>query len=260
MFPFDAQPLVVEMQLGRCRATGLSLTYTTGWRLRHHPKEPNILANQIDAEHIFRPCRYSRSVTGPLESSERMCKYELWVPVERDWTHYVINHYFFTLMVCFLTCAVPFWLPLADLSNRVMTVLTLHLLLVTYKYAVSGALPVLPYNTALDRYILWNFFLGFSSLVGLFFVHEDNHRNFQVQLALGVLAAAVHIYVVVEIFLARRTRLSSISSAGLIDPAMTALLRVNGVELNESGLVADRPKYTALQQSVLISDSESDSE
>lgn len=58
-----------------------------------------------------------------------------------------------------------------------MTVLTLYLLLVTYKYAVSGALPVLPYNTALDRYILWMFFILAVSLLALFTVHGDQAAN-----------------------------------------------------------------------------------
>ena len=41
MFPFDAQTLMIEMQLGRCKATGRQLLYSDGFRLAHHPSEPN---------------------------------------------------------------------------------------------------------------------------------------------------------------------------------------------------------------------------
>jgi hypothetical protein len=88
-------------------------------------------------------------------------------------------------VVCTLDCTLPFWLPVEDISNRMMTVLTLYLLLVTYKYAVSGALPVLPYNTALDRYILWMFFILAVSLLALFTVHGDQAANACMQVCDG---------------------------------------------------------------------------
>ena len=112
MFPFDAQPLMVEMQLGRCRGTGAQLTYSAGYRLKHHPTEPNVLVQQIDAEYTFRPCRYSLSLTGDLESADKMNKYELWIPVERNAMHYLTNHYFFIASTSFSFFFSPSWYAL----------------------------------------------------------------------------------------------------------------------------------------------------
>mmetsp|Transcript_8692 Transcript_8692/g.16831 ORF Transcript_8692/g.16831 Transcript_8692/m.16831 type:complete len:415 (+) Transcript_8692:94-1338(+) len=249
MFPFDAQPLMVEMQLGRCKNSGTQLTYTSGFRLAHHPTEPNILVNQIDSEHTFRPCRFSLCLTGVLESADTMCKYELWVPVERNPIHYVTNHYLFIFLVCTLDCTLPYCLPIDDISNRVMTVLTLYLLLVTYKYAVSGALPVLPYNTALDRYILWMFFITSLSLGSLFFVHDNHKANARMQRWLVGISLVVHGIVFMEVHAAKRTRLLCVSRAGTIDPVMKNLLLMNGVALNAMGLVADPEKYHDLLSS-----------
>ena len=74
MFPFDAQPLKIEMQLGRDKASGAQLLFRDGWRLAHHPTEPNIMVNQVEAGYTFRPLRYSISLTGELESRARLCK------------------------------------------------------------------------------------------------------------------------------------------------------------------------------------------
>ena len=107
MFPFDAQALMIEMQLGRCKNSGSQLLFSRGFRLAHHPTEPNVLVNQIDSEYSFRPCRFSLSLTGPLESADRMCKYELWVPCERDPLHYLLNHYVFIGMIACMDCTPP---------------------------------------------------------------------------------------------------------------------------------------------------------
>ncbi len=52
MFPFDAHPLTIEMQLGRDSASGLPLSHSTGWRLAHNPVEPNLLVAQIQGEYV----------------------------------------------------------------------------------------------------------------------------------------------------------------------------------------------------------------
>ncbi len=148
---------MVEMQLGRCQTSGLQLSHDMGYRLKHHPTEPNVLVNQIDSEFIFRPCRFNLCSTGELESADRMCKYNLVIPVERRWKHVLINDYTFIFLVCFLNTTLPFCLPVTDLANRIMFILTLYLLLVTYKFNIGKTLPTLEYPTALDRYVYWSF-------------------------------------------------------------------------------------------------------
>lgn len=175
MFPFDAQALKVEMQLGnfaltlsfpamgqpnpnprtfiyavtgRDKTSGKQLYYRDGWRLDHHPTEPNIMVNQMEAGVKFRPLRYSLSTTGLLESSDVIPKYTLWVPMERDYSHYVLNHvrpnltnfpittittmisllqYFFGALVALLGCSVPFYLKVEDKSGRTTAFLELYL-------------------------------------------------------------------------------------------------------------------------------------
>ena len=52
MFPFDAHPLMSEMQLGRDGTSGFALSHSTGWRLAHNPVEPNLLVAQIQSEYV----------------------------------------------------------------------------------------------------------------------------------------------------------------------------------------------------------------
>ena len=218
-----------------------------------------MLVNQIDSEHAFRPCRFSLSLTGPLESADRMCKYELWVPIERIPVHYIINHYVFICMVCCLDCTLPFWLAPDDMANRTMTVLTLYLLLVTYKYTMQENLPVLPYTTALDRYILLNFFHLAATLLAVRLAGDPNNNNNNAdgaiassdlaQRAIVALAGAIHLYCLFEWHRAKAKRLLCVSGAGVIDPVMQGLLRSHGLELNALGLVKDRALYQSLLSS-----------
>ena len=56
------------------------------------------------------------------------------------------------------------------------------------RFAVAGALPILPYSTAIDRYILWSFFFLSLTLISLFFVNAENNQKVQVSLSDEVLS------------------------------------------------------------------------
>jgi len=162
-------------------------------------------------------------------------QYHLYLPVERDSTHYVMNQYFFILMVLLLDCVVPHLLDASELANRTMMVLTLYLLLVTYKLAVSAELPVLPYNTALDRYMLFGFF--FLTTHTLSFAVIPIGFDLQLQLFMCTLFFLVHAYLLREISRERKTKLKSIANAGSIDKNLMSLLDEAGIPISEDGYV-----------------------
>ena len=221
--------------------------------MAHHPTEPNVMVNQVEAVVKFRPLRYSLSLTGTLESRSTMCKYTIWVPTERDASHYVLNHYFFGILVSVLGCTVPFNINVDDISGRLTMLVELYLLIVTYKYAVSGELPVLPYNTALDRYLLYSFIFITIALEGIGFCNSQADSD-RLQLVLIVISVCAHLYFAIEVCVSVQSRLQCISKHGKIDENMCALMQQNGIELNAEGLVTDPEKYRRLLEGQTISE------
>eukprot|EP00929_Paragymnodinium_shiwhaense_P041999 TRINITY_DN2180_c0_g5_i1.p1 TRINITY_DN2180_c0_g5~~TRINITY_DN2180_c0_g5_i1.p1 ORF type:complete len:442 (+),score=77.22 TRINITY_DN2180_c0_g5_i1:176-1501(+) len=260
-FPFDAQVLQIEMALGRCEKTGSKLSITNGWRVAHHPAEPNIILAQFDNTYSFRPLRYYLHQSGFLEDVEKSAKYTLVIPVVRDSTYFIQNQYLFVFLVFVMNDTLPYCLEMNDTVGKQMLILTLYLLLVAYKFAIQAELPKLPYNTFFDSYIMFVFINISLTLMGIGTIAAHTPRaadhgegdtsradlTSAFSRGMGILAVLVHAYYIAAACIGKRTQLKIVRDTGEIDLPLVELLADAGVEVVD-GVVQDMGRYDALLQ------------
>lgn len=94
-------------------------------------------------------------VMKPEEKHEK-ARFDVLIHVERKPNFYVWNT-FFILFLLTTSSTVAYLMDPSDLNGRASVLLTLLLATVGYKFIVSGWMPVKPYLTILDKYVISSF-------------------------------------------------------------------------------------------------------
>jgi hypothetical protein len=181
-FPFDLQELKIHIRLGRPSSEAVIT----------QPKDTNysLCLSQI-IERNFELAEWTLHKPDLVKSFSRRREdplgrcfslYCINARVIRRPEYYIVNIIFPVVLITSLSLA-AFSLKDDAVADKFSVSFTVLLTLVAFKFAVGAALPVIPYMTYLDTYVLGS--LIFSSLVvvqnalsGLFLTKADFNRDF----------------------------------------------------------------------------------
>ena len=251
-FPFDAQALQVDMNMGVNRATSKRLSCADGWRFDHHPSAANMMLQQVNSEYHIRPLRYYITRTSALEDPRPCSKYILVIPMHRRTRYYLVSlmpTMFLTVLVSF----VQFELDHDDREARLMVPLTLLFVLIGYKFTLQDSLPTLSYMTQLDIYVQFALvhlyaliaFEGLSFAAarrGICKVRTAHHFFWWVAV---IYVALFHVFYALNIHRHMKKTRTTLKSMGSIDDTLADHLQANGIRFNKDGVVIDAAKYAA---------------
>ena len=246
-FPFDVQAMTIEIQLGRELHSGVDLS-VPNFTLLHDRNEANSILMQVDAEWNHRPVRYRLSRTTPLEGRVVFAKYVAVIPCERDFRFYNNNIFIIPGMLLLMSGGV-FGIPVKEKGTRLTLIATIFLVLIAYKFSVSGMLPRVPYYTELDRYMMFCMLGIFFMYMIDIFVRERKVERLWAYASVVVFVAA-HVLFECRKRGVRAKELTRIACMGRIDPRLRELLESQGCKLKEDGTLEDPEKYYQMMDDV----------
>ena len=144
-FPIDLQTLVIAIKVPRVDHQGISKVVSEYFK-------QNRLKHYIEIDNAWKVCSHKSSVEIICPRRENFRpEYRITVIVQRKSHYYIFNVAAPNAMLALLNFGV-FFLGTNNLVDRMSVILAVLLTGVTFKLAVSGLLPVVSYETALENY------------------------------------------------------------------------------------------------------------
>jgi hypothetical protein len=190
-FPFDSQTLTMSLRIPRVHREGIARVLCAEASADSFHDDRSIVAAPVPTGSedddgsvglSIEDSWFMRSISQRIQHrapGEENFKpeYVVQLRLRRRPNFYLSNIVMPNALLTVLHYAV-YLLPAEDLGNRFAIILTLLLALVTFKAAVASFLPVLAYETRLDRHALWLIALivatGFESM--LVYVMQSSER------------------------------------------------------------------------------------
>jgi hypothetical protein len=170
-FPFDVQELTIELRQDNSKTWDL-------FDLRVHAVMFNRQALELSEWQLLEPL-----VKYQFHKSTDVKLMVLRKP------EYYLQNVVLVLMLCSSFALMSFVSPLSDASSRLGTSITLLLTNVAFKFATSGSLPKVTYNTRIDYFMLLNMcFLFAVALLGVFGALLQPHVDVNLNLLFFVIA------------------------------------------------------------------------
>jgi len=99
-----------------------------------------------------------------LEGRKGIAAMELTIDISRYWIYFV-SKVILPLSLIIMMSWVSLWINPKELGVNISAVMTAILTLVAYRFAISGQLPQVAYNTRMDNFIIASTFIVFATLL-----------------------------------------------------------------------------------------------
>ena len=106
----------------------------------------------------------TKPLTYALAPGLQYSSYAFEFAASRNVQHYILKVLLPLVLIVIMSWSV-FWIDPANASSQVSIAMTSMLTLIAYRFAIDSQLPVLPYMTRLDAFILTSTLLVFFSLI-----------------------------------------------------------------------------------------------
>jgi hypothetical protein len=162
-FPFDRQTFRVQLVAVRYRTNEVRFVPDQSW-IRDGLREaggisPTITLPDWTIEKFeLKPLVYA------LAPGMQYSSYAFEFTASRNVKHYVLKVILPLVLIVIMSWAV-FWIDPVNASSQISIAMTSMLTLIAYRFAVDSQLPLLPYMTRLDAFILISTLLVFFSLI-----------------------------------------------------------------------------------------------
>jgi gamma-aminobutyric acid receptor subunit beta len=162
-FPFDRQTFRVQLVAVRYQTNEVRFVPDQGW-IRDGLREaggisPTITLPDWTIEKFeLKPLVYA------LAPGMQFSSYAFKFTASRNVKHYILKVILPLVLIVIMSWAV-FWIDPVNASSQISIAMTSMLTLIAYRFAVDSQLPLLPYMTRLDAFILISTLLVFFSLI-----------------------------------------------------------------------------------------------
>jgi hypothetical protein len=162
-FPFDRQTFHVQLVAVRYRSNEVQFVPDQDW-IDHGLKQAGGIAPSITLPDWTIKNWNTKSLGYALAPGFEYSGYVFEFTAERNVQHYILKVILPLVLIVIMSWAV-FWIDPIHASSQVSIAMTSMLTLIAYRFAVDSQLPLLPYMTRLDAFILTSTLLVFFSLI-----------------------------------------------------------------------------------------------
>jgi hypothetical protein len=156
-FPFDTQKIRLLFRIPRVNVQNVrkvSTIFSATKAMQLHTKEfakHPLVAKSDSAWHVL-SVQKEVIILDPNEDNFKP-EYHVSIEIQRESFYYVVNIGMPNALLAMIGFSV-FLVPSTELVNRLTIILTILLTVIAFKFSVTDKLPVLSYNTLLDKYSL----------------------------------------------------------------------------------------------------------
>jgi hypothetical protein len=162
-FPFDRQTFHVQLVAVRYGANEVQFVPDQDW-IDHGLKHAGGIAPSITLPDWTIENWNTKSLGYVLAPGFEYSGYAFEFTAARNVQHYILKVILPLVLIVIMSWAV-FWIDPINASSQVSIAMTSMLTLIAYRFAVDSQLPLLPYMTRLDVFILTSTLLVFFSLI-----------------------------------------------------------------------------------------------
>src|SRR6266478_5952647 len=162
-FPFDRQTFRLQFVAVRYRANEVQFVPDQDW-IDNGLKQAGGIATSITLPDWTIESWNTKSLSYALAPGFEYSGYAFEFTASRNAQHYVWKVILPLVLIVIMSWSV-FWIDPINASSQVSIAITSMLTLIAYRFAIDSQLPVLPYMTRLDVFILASTLLVFFSLI-----------------------------------------------------------------------------------------------
>ena len=162
-FPFDRQTFRIQLVAIRYRTDEVKFVPDQDW-IRYGLKQGGGIAPSITLPDCTLENWQTKLLTYALAPGFEYSSYAFEFTAARNVQHYIWKVIFPLVLIVIMSWAV-FWIDPINASSQVSIAMTSMLTLIAYRFAIDSQLPLLPYMTRLDVFILISTVLVFLSLI-----------------------------------------------------------------------------------------------
>ena len=162
-FPFDRQTFHIQLVAVRYRSDEIEFVPDQEW-IRYGLKQGGGIAPSITLPDWTIEKWETKPLTYALAPGFEYSGYAFEFTAARNVQHYIWKVIFPLILIVIMSWAV-FWIDPVNASSQVSIAMTSMLTLIAYRFAIDSQLPLLPYMTRLDVFILISTVLVFLSLI-----------------------------------------------------------------------------------------------
>src|SRR5437763_3761225 len=178
-FPFDRQTFRLQFVAVRYRANEVQFVPDQDW-IDNGLKQAGGIATSIALPDWTIENWNTKSLSYALAPGFEYSGYAFEFTASRNAQHYVWKVVLPLILIVAMSWTV-FWVAATEVGPQLSVATTSMLTLIAYRFAIDHQLPVLPYTTSMDTFILMSTLLVFFSLIEVLAttILEGKHRNKQ---------------------------------------------------------------------------------
>ena len=178
-FPFDRQTFRVQLVAVRYRPNEVMFVPDEEW-IRNGLRQAGGIAPQITLPDWTLEKWETKALTYALAPSFEYPSYAFEFTASRNAQHYIWKVILPLILIVAMSWSV-FWVAETEVGPQLSVATTSMLTLIAYRFAIDNQLPVLPYTTSLDTFILMSTLLVFFSFIEVLAttILGGEHRNKQ---------------------------------------------------------------------------------
>jgi hypothetical protein len=178
-FPFDRQTFRVQLVAVRYRPNEVMFVPDQDW-IRNGLRQAGGVAPSITLPDWTLEKWETKPLTYALAPGFEYSSYAFEFTASRNVQHYIWKVILPLILIVAMSWSV-FWVAATEVGAQLSVATTSMLTLIAYRFAIDHQLPVLPYTTSLDAFILMSTLLVFFSLIEVLAttIFEAKHRNKQ---------------------------------------------------------------------------------
>jgi Neurotransmitter-gated ion-channel ligand binding domain/Neurotransmitter-gated ion-channel transmembrane region len=162
-FPFDRQTFRLQLVAVRYLPNEVKFVPDQDW-MHNGLKGAAGIAPKITLPDWTIETWETKPLTYALAPGLQYSSYAFEFTASRNVQHYILKVLLPLVLIVIMSWSV-FWIDPANASSQVSIAMTSMLTLIAYRFAIDSQLPVLPYMTRLDAFILTSTLLVFFSLI-----------------------------------------------------------------------------------------------
>src|SRR5437016_8311014 len=178
-FPFDRQTFCVQLVAVRYRPNEVMFVPDQDW-IRNGLRQAGGVAPLITLPDWTLEKWETKPLTYALAPGFEYSSYAFEFTASRNAQHYIWKVVLPLILIVAMSWTV-FWVAATEVGPQLSVATTSMLTLIAYRFAIDHQLPVLPYTTSLDTFILMSTLLVFLSFIEVLAttILEGKHRNKQ---------------------------------------------------------------------------------
>src|SRR5229473_981566 len=162
-FPFDRQTFRVQLVAVRYQSNEVMFVPDQVW-IRDGLKEAGGISPSVTLPDWTIEKWELKPLVYALAPHHQYSSYAFEFTASRDVQHYILKVILPLVLIVIMSWA-GFWIDPINASSQVSIAMTSMLTLIAYRFAIDSQLPLLPYMTRLDAFILTSTLLVFFSLI-----------------------------------------------------------------------------------------------